>query len=53
MAYSTESDLLERITEQQLIQLTDDDNVGQIDAAKVTSAIAAAEGKGKGPKEQK
>ncbi len=44
MSYSTESNLLDRITEQQLIQLTDDENVGQIDAAKVTSAIAAADG---------
>ncbi|KKN35517.1 hypothetical protein LCGC14_0782850 [marine sediment metagenome] len=44
MAYSTQSNILERITEQQLIQLTDDNNLGQIDAARVTSAIAAADG---------
>ncbi len=44
MAYSTESNLLERITEQDLIQLTDDNNLGQIGSAKVTAAIAAADG---------
>ncbi len=44
MAYSTESNLLERITEQDLIQLTDDNNLGQVDSAKVTAAIASADG---------
>lgn len=44
MAYATESNLLDRITEQQLIQLTDDNNLGQVDSGKVTAAIAAADG---------
>jgi phage gp36-like protein len=42
MAYSTQTDLLNRMTQQELIELTDDDNVGEVDAAKVTAAIAAA-----------
>ncbi|MFQ5695812.1 MAG: gp436 family protein [Terriglobia bacterium] len=44
MAYSTQADLLERITEQELIQLTDDANLGAVDIAKMDAAIAAAAG---------
>lgn len=44
MAYSTQADLLNRITEPELVQLTDDSNTGMVDAAKVTEAIAWADG---------
>lgn len=40
--YTTQADILERIPEETLTQLTDDDNVGTIDADKVTAAIARA-----------
>lgn len=43
MAYSTQSDLLERISEPELIQLTDDAGAGVIDSAKVTAAIREAD----------
>ena len=44
MAYSTQADLLNHMTEQELIELTDDNNVGQLDPAKVDAAIAVADG---------
>ena len=44
MAYSTQTDLLEQIDEDILIQLTDDVDAGTIDADKVTRAIADADG---------
>ena len=43
MAYSVQDDLFNRMPEQELVELTDDDNVGTIDAAKVTAAITAAD----------
>ncbi len=43
MAYSTQSDLLNRITQQELVELTDDAGSGTVDAAKVTAAIVAAD----------
>lgn len=44
MAYSTQTDLLNQLTEAELIQLTDDSSAGTVDAAKVTAAIARADG---------
>lgn len=44
MAYSTQADLLNHITEQELIELTDDAGTGTVDAAKVTVAIDEADG---------
>lgn len=44
MSYSTQSDLLNHVTEQELIELTDDAGSGAIDAAKVTAAIDEADG---------
>ena len=43
MAYSLQTDLLEQIDEDILIQLTDDVDAGTVDADKVTRAIADAE----------
>jgi phage gp36-like protein len=43
MAYCTQDDILEQIDEDVLIQLTDDDNVGDVDATKVTAAVAGAD----------
>ena len=43
MAYSTQVDLLNQVTETELIQLTDDAGSGAIDAVKVTRAIADAD----------
>jgi len=44
MAYSAQSDILEQIDEDVLIQLTDDDDAGVVDADVVTRAIADADG---------
>jgi len=43
MAYCTQDDLLKMMDEAELIQATDDDGAGIIDAAKVTQAIAQAD----------
>lgn len=43
MAYCTQSDLLEQISQDVLIQLTDDDDAGIIDSDVVTRAIADAD----------
>jgi len=43
MAYCAQGDLLEQITETELIQLTDDANAGVIDASVVARAIADAD----------
>ncbi len=43
MAYSTQTDLLEQIPEDELIQLTDDADAGAVDADAVTRAIADAD----------
>ena len=40
MAYSLQADLLGQISENKLIQLTDDDDAGSIDADVITRAIA-------------
>ena len=40
MAYATQADLLNQLTEQELIELTDDASTGAVDAAKVNAAIA-------------
>jgi phage gp36-like protein len=45
MAYCSTSDLIKRIPEQELIQLTDDAGAGVINAGIVTAAVAAADGK--------
>lgn len=42
MAYCTESDLLNQLTQAELVQLTDDAGTGEVDSAKVTSALNAA-----------
>jgi phage gp36-like protein len=42
MAYCTQSDLLNQLTEAELIQLTDDAGAGAIDSAKVDAALNAA-----------
>ena len=44
MPYSLQTDLLEQIDEDVLIQLTDDVDAGEVDAAVVTRAIADADG---------
>lgn len=41
--YSTQADILERIPEEALIQLTDDDNSGIVDADNVAAAIERAD----------
>lgn len=43
MAYCSLTDILERIPERVVIQLTDDDRVGVVDQAKVDAAIAQAD----------
>jgi len=43
MPYSTLADLIERLPEQALVQLTDDAGVGLVDSAKVAAAIARAD----------
>ncbi|HSW38567.1 MAG TPA: DUF1320 domain-containing protein [Acidobacteriota bacterium] len=43
MPYCTTSDLLARIGEAELIELTDDDSAGVLDAARVSAAIADAD----------
>jgi len=43
MAYCTQANILERIDEATLIQLTDEAGTGEIDAAKVAAAIADAD----------
>lgn len=43
MAYCTQTDILEQLDEDTIIQLTDDDDVGVVDDAKVTRAIADAD----------
>ncbi|MHB8772964.1 MAG: gp436 family protein [Syntrophales bacterium] len=43
MAYCTQANILNLISEATLISLTDDDGVGAVDAAKVTAAIADAD----------
>ena len=43
MAYCTLADITKAIPEAAVIQLTDDEDVGEIDEAKVTEAIAAAD----------
>lgn len=42
MAYCTQSDLLNQITEAELVQLTDDAGLGSVDSAKVDAALATA-----------
>ena len=43
MAYCTQADLLEQISEDDLIQLTDDSDAGIVDVSMVTRAIADAD----------
>jgi len=43
MAYCTLADLQDQISEDELIELTDDDNAGVVDAGVVTAAIAKAD----------
>jgi len=43
MAYCTQSDILEQLDEDILIQLTDDDDEGEVDDQKVTTAIEKAD----------
>ncbi|MEW6263380.1 MAG: DUF1320 domain-containing protein [Thermodesulfobacteriota bacterium] len=43
MAYSTQADLLEQLSETELIQLTDDAGAGVVDASVVERAIADAD----------
>lgn len=43
MAYSSLPDLKDQITEERLIQLTDDESLGSINDARITKAIAAAD----------
>ena len=43
MAYCTQADLLEQISQDKLIQLTDDDDAGIVDSDMVTRAIADAD----------
>lgn len=42
MPYATQTDLLNQLTQAELIQLTDDAGSGSVDTAKVDAAIAAA-----------
>ncbi len=41
--YCSQDDLLERISEQELVNLTDDDDAGVVDESKLTRAIADAD----------
>ncbi len=43
MAYCTQADILERLPQDILVQLTDDDDTGQVDAPVVQRAIADAD----------
>jgi len=43
MAYCTQTDILKQITEDQLLQLTDDDDTGSIDTDVVIAAITDAD----------
>ncbi len=43
MAYCTQDDIISQIGEEILIQLTDDDGVGEVDADRVSAAIANAD----------
>jgi phage gp36-like protein len=43
MPYCTQSDILEQLDESELIQLTDDDDLGVVDVSVVTRAIADAD----------
>jgi phage gp36-like protein len=43
MSYIVQSDLLSQVSEEQLVQLTDDPKIGIVDTARVTAAIANAE----------
>jgi phage gp36-like protein len=43
MAYSTKADILTEISEDKLIQLTDDEGAGVVDDARVTAAISKAD----------
>lgn len=43
MAYCTQNDLLERVTEDDLVQLTDDQDQGVVDVSVVARAIADAD----------
>lgn len=43
MPYSTQADLLNQLSEQELVELTDDARTGAVDAAKVTAAIKTAD----------
>jgi len=42
MPYATQADLLNQITQAELVQLTDDTGSGSVDSAKVDSALNAA-----------
>lgn len=42
MPYCTQSDLLNQLTQAELVQLTDDAGTGSVDTAKVDAALAAA-----------
>ena len=42
MPYCTQSDLLNQLTQAELIQLTDDTGAGSVDSGKVDAALAAA-----------
>lgn len=42
MPYATQSDLLNQLTNAELVQLTDDAGTGSVDTAKVTAALTAA-----------
>ena len=42
MPYATQADLLNQITQTELVQLTDDTGAGSVDSAKVDSALNAA-----------
>ena len=42
MPYSTQADLLNQLTQAELVQLTDDDATGSVDSAKVDAALTAA-----------
>lgn len=42
MAYCTQTDLLNQLTEAELVQLTDDAGSGAVDTVKVDAALAAA-----------
>ena len=43
MAYCTQDDIISQISEEILIQLTDDEGVGEVDADRVSAAIANAD----------